>query len=141
MEHVVSVATARPRFQALLLAIFAAVAAALAAAGIYGVMSYVVSRRTREIGVRMALGAGASEVLGLVVGEAMGVAAAGAAAGLAGALLLTRLMRSVLYGVRPGDPPTYAAVAVLLLAIACAASYVPARRAARIDPVEALRQD
>ena len=141
MEHVVSVANARPRFQALLLGIFAAVAAALAAAGIYGVMSYVVSRRTREIGVRMALGAGASEVLRLVVGEAMGVAAAGAAAGLAGALLLTRLMRSVLYGVRPGDPTTYAAVAALLLAIACAASYVPARRAARIDPVEALRRD
>jgi putative ABC transport system permease protein len=141
MEHVVSLATARPRFQTQLLVIFGAVAAALAAAGIYGVMSYVVARRTREIGVRMALGADSPRVLRLVVGEALGVAAAGAAAGLAGALVLTRLMRSVLYSVRPGDPLTYAGVAALLLSIAFAASYLPARRAARIDPVDALRRD
>jgi putative ABC transport system permease protein len=141
MERVVSEATARPRFQALLLTIFGGVAAILAAVGIYGVMSYVVSRRTREIGVRIALGAGSRAVLGLVVGEAMAVATAGAAVGAAGAFLLTRLMRSVLYGVGPGDPPTYAAVAVLLLGIALAASWLPARRAARIDPVIALRQD
>jgi predicted permease len=141
MEHVVSLANARPRFQALVLAIFAAAAAALAAVGIYGVMSYVVSRRAREIGVRIALGAGSRAVVGLVVGEAMAVAAAGAAAGAAAAFLLTRLMRGVLYGVAPGDPPTYAAVAGLLLGIALAASWLPARRAARIDPAVALRQD
>jgi putative ABC transport system permease protein len=125
----------------LLLAIFAAVAAILAAVGIYGVMSYAVSRRAREIGVRMALGAAAPDVLRLVVGEGMSVAIGGAAAGLAAALVLTRLMRSLLYGVGPTDPVTYAAVAVLLLAIALSASYFPARRAARIDPIAALRQE
>ena len=141
MERVVADATAGPRFQMLLLGIFAAVAAILAAVGIYGVMSYAVSRRAREIGVRMALGAGARDVLRLVVGEGMSVAIGGAAAGLAGALVLTRLMRSLLYGVSSTDPVTYAAVALLLLAIALSASYFPARRAARIDPIVALRQD
>lgn len=141
METVAAAATARPRFQTLLLSIFAAVAALLAAVGIYGVMSYAVSRRTREIGVRMALGASAPGILRLVVGEAMSVALSGVAAGLVGAFLLTHLMRSLLYGVRPSDPATYAAVAALVLGIALAASSLPARRAARIDPIEALRQD
>jgi putative ABC transport system permease protein len=104
-------------------------------------MSYAVSGRTREIGVRMALGASAPDVLRLVVGEGMSVALGGAVAGLAGALLLTRLMRSLLYGVGPSDPATYAAVALLLLGVALLASYLPARRAARIDPIVALRQD
>ncbi len=141
MERVVTDATAGPRFQMLLLGLFAAVAVILAAVGIYGVMSYAVSRRTREIGVRMALGANAPDVLRLVIGEAMAVALGGAAAGLAGALLLSQLMRGLLYGVGPGDPVTYAAVATLLLGIALLASYLPARRAARIDPIEALRQE
>jgi predicted permease len=141
MERVVSLATARERFQTLLLAVFAMTAAILAAIGIYGVMSFTIAKRTREIGVRMALGAGRGDVLRLIVGQGMSVALFGAAAGLAGALLLTRLMRGLLYGVGPGDPITYAAVAVILLAIALAANYVPARRAARIDPIEALRRE
>ena len=141
MSSVVYEATARPRFQTLLLAAFAAAAAALAAVGIYGVMTYAVSQRTREIGVRMAVGADPSEVLRMVVGQGMAMALAGAAAGLAGALLLTRLMSSLLYGVTPSDPATYAATTAALLLVALAASYVPARRAARIDPIRALRAE
>jgi putative ABC transport system permease protein len=141
MREVVWQANGRARFQTWLLAVFAAAAALLAAVGIYGVMSYAVSRRSREIGVRMALGARPGEVLRLIVGQGMGVAAAGAAAGLAAALVLTRLMRSLLYGVPPTDLATYAAVAAGLLVIALVASYVPARRAARIDPATALRAE
>jgi ABC-type antimicrobial peptide transport system permease subunit len=124
-----------------LLAAFATAAALLAAVGIYGVMSYAVARRTREIGLRMALGANPGDVLRLVVGQGMTVALAGAGVGIAAALPLTRLMSSVLYGVRPTDPATYAGVAFLLLSIAFVASYLPARRAAHIDPGKALRAE
>ena len=141
MRDVVNEATARARFQTLLLAVFAAAAALLSAIGIYGVMSYAVSKRTREIGVRMALGADPRSVLRLVVGQGMAVAFAGGGLGLVGAFLLTRLMASLLYGVRPGDPLTFAAVAAALLLVALAASWIPARRAARIDPTAALRSD
>ena len=141
MRDVVNEATARARFQTLLLAVFAAAAALLSAIGIYGVMSYAVSKRTREIGVRMALGADPRSVLRLVVGQGMAVALAGAGLGLVGAFLLTRLMASLLYGVRPGDPLTFAAVAAALLLVALAASWIPARRAARIDPMQALRAE
>jgi putative ABC transport system permease protein len=141
MESVVETSNGRARFQTLLLGLFAAAAALLAAVGIYGVMSYAVLRQTREIGVRMALGANPADVLRQVVRQGMSVAAAGAGAGLAAALLLTRLMSGLLYGVAPTDPATYAGVAVLLLAIALCASYVPARRAARIDPMKALRAE
>jgi putative ABC transport system permease protein len=141
MERVVADSTAEPRFNLLLLAAFAAVAVILAAVGIYGVMSYSVSRRTHEIGIRIALGAERADVVRLVVGQGMLVALAGAGAGMAGALALTRLMASLLYGVRTTDPPTYLAVAFLLGGVALAASYLPARRATRIDPLTALRYE
>jgi putative ABC transport system permease protein len=141
MKAIVAHANGRTRFQTLLLAAFAAAAALLAAIGIYGVMSYAVSLRTREIGVRMALGADPRSVRRLVVGEGMAVAAAGAAAGLVAAFLLTRLMAGLLYGVRASDPVTYAGVAAALLAIALAACWIPARRASRIDPMRALRAE
>ena len=141
MRSIVAQANARARFQMLLLAVFAAAAALLAAIGIYGVMSYAVSKRTREIGVRMALGADPGRVVRLVVREGMAVAVAGAAAGLVAASLLTRLMAGLLYGVGASDPATYLGVALLLLSIALTASWVPARRAARIDPMKALRSE
>jgi putative ABC transport system permease protein len=139
MDEVVAQSNARPRFYLLLLGAFAAAAVLLAAVGIYGVMSYSVSRRTNEIGVRMALGAKPSDVLRLIVGHGMVVALGGAAVGLAGALGLTRLMSSLLYGVGASDPATFLAVSLLLGAVALAASYIPARRATRIDPLTALR--
>jgi putative ABC transport system permease protein len=141
MEQVVTQATARPRFYLLLLAAFASIALVLAAVGIYGVISYSVSRRTHEIGLRMALGAGERDVLRLVVRQGMRVALAGAAAGLLGALLLTRLMSTLLYGVRSTDPATFLAVTLVLTGVAVVASYIPARRAARIDPLVALRHE
>jgi putative ABC transport system permease protein len=141
MEKVVTQATARPRFYLLLLGAFASIALVLAAVGIYGVISYSVSRRTHEIGLRMALGAGESDVLRLVVRQGMRVALAGAAAGLAGAFVLTRLMSTLLYGVKATDPATFLVVTLVLAGVAVAASYVPARRAARIDPLVALRHD
>jgi len=141
MQEIVSSANGRARFQTLLLAAFAAASALLSAIGIYGVMSYAVSKRTREIGVRMALGADPADVLRLVVKQGMAVALAGAGAGLAAALLLTRLMSSLLYGVGPADPATYAGVAAMLLTIALCASYLPARRAAHLDPMKALRSE
>jgi putative ABC transport system permease protein len=141
MERVVADANADSRFQMLLLGLFAAVATVLASTGIYAVMSYAVSRRTREIGVRMAFGAGARQVLRLVIGEAMGVALVGALAGIVGAFFATRLMAGILYGVGPSDPATYASVALLLLAVSLLASYLPARRALGVSPLTALRQD
>jgi len=128
-------------FSLALMGAFAVVALVLAAVGIYGVMAYAVSRRTREIGLRMALGARAQDVVRLVLGQAMAVTLGGVAVGLAGALALRRLVASMLFGVGPGDPATLLVVAVLLALVALAAGYVPARRAARVDPSVALRAE
>jgi putative ABC transport system permease protein len=141
MEDVVAGATARPRFTLVLLATFAVVALVLAAIGIYGVISYAVSRRTHEIGVRIALGATPAGVVRLVIGQGMRVVAVGIVVGLAGAILLSRLMTTVVYGVRVTDPLTYGGVAALLVGVALAASYVPARRATKVDPLTAMRME
>jgi hypothetical protein len=129
------------RFNLLLVGVFAGTALLLAVAGIYGVLAHFVSRRTREIGIRVALGASASSVLKLVLGQAMATAAAGVGAGIVGAFILTRLMRSLLFEVSPTDPLTFALVALLLLIMAGLASYLPARRATRVDPTIALRYE
>jgi putative ABC transport system permease protein len=141
MDEVVAAATASSRFYLLLLGSFAAVALALAAVGIYGVMSYSVARRQNEIGIRMALGAQPADVLRLVMGEAAAVCAAGAAAGLAAALALSRLMSGLLYGVGATDPVTFAGVGAVLTFVAVVATYLPARRAVRGDPLAALRAE
>jgi predicted permease len=141
MERVVADATAQPRFEMLLFALFAAIALILAVVGIYGVMSYSVSRRTREIGIRMALGAGRVEVLRMVIEQAMKQALAGVVAGIAGALLLSQLMHKMLYSVRPSDPVTFGTVIVLLALAGLLASLVPARNATRVEPMKALRTE
>jgi putative ABC transport system permease protein len=124
-----------------LLAGFAGVALLLAAAGIYSVIAYSVSQRTKEIGIRMALGARRTHVIRMVIGEGMITAAAGIAAGAAAALGVTRLMRTLLFGVGTDDPLSYAGVALLLGVVALAASYIPARRATQVDPLTALRHE
>jgi putative ABC transport system permease protein len=124
---------------AVLMTVFAALALLIAAVGIYGVMAYTVAQRTQEIGIRMALGAEQRTVLGMVVGQALKLAGIGVAIGLAGAFGLTRLMASVLFGVRPDDPPTFAVVTILLALSAVVAAWVPAQRASRVDPMVALR--
>jgi putative ABC transport system permease protein len=141
MEEIISGSLAERRFTMLLLIIFASTALVLAAVGTYGVMSYAVSRRTHELGVRLALGASRSEILRLVVWEGIVLAAIGAAVGLTAALGLTRLMASLLYGVRPADPATLAAVSLLLAGIALLACYIPAWRATKVDPLVALRYE
>jgi putative ABC transport system permease protein len=141
MEDLVTARTSAPRFLAVLLGGFGAVALVLAALGVYGVLAYTVSRRTREIGVRVALGARQGGVLLMVVRQGMTPAAAGIAAGLVGAAALSRLMRGRLFGVTPTDPFTYGAVALVLAAVALAACWGPARRASRVDPMVALRCD
>jgi putative ABC transport system permease protein len=139
MEQIISGSLAERRFTMLLLIIFAATALLLAAVGIYGVMSYTVTRRTHELGIRTTLGATRGEIVRLVLHQGMKLAAIGMAAGLVAALALTRLMADLLYGVRPADPATLAAVALLLGGIAFLACYIPARRATAVDPVVALR--
>ena len=141
MEEVVADANAQPRFYLYLLAAFASVALILAAVGTYGVMSHSVSRRRKEMAVRMALGARREEVIRLIVGESMLIVGIGGAFGLAGALALTPLMKTLLYGVRASDPITFLVVALVLGIVAMAASYIPARRATKVDPVVALRYE
>jgi len=130
---------AEQRFYMLLLAIFAGVAVALSAIGIFGVLSYLVAQRTREIGVRIALGAGPRSVVSLVVRQAMLLASVGAAIGLAGGLAVARLLAVLLFDLSPTDPTTFAIAAGALMTMALAASWVPARRASSVDPIVALR--
>jgi putative ABC transport system permease protein len=141
LEDVVGQSVARQRFTMLLLGVFAAVALTLGAVGVYGVMASWVTERTHEIGVRMALGATRREVAGLVVRQALAPAGIGALAGGAAALLLTRLLQDLLYGVPPHDPLTFVAAPILLALVAVGASWLPARRAAGLDPVAALRRE
>ncbi|MBV8208043.1 MAG: ABC transporter permease [Acidobacteria bacterium] len=141
MEEVVATSFAARRLSMVLLSVFAALALVLASVGIYGVASYMVSQRVHEFGIRMALGAQPSGVLRLVLREGVQMATLGALAGMAIALSLSRLIAGQLFGVKPNDPLTFAAAAALLAAIAVAACYVPARRAVRVDPVTALRDE
>jgi putative ABC transport system permease protein len=141
MDDVITLSAAGDRFNTLLLGAFAAIALLLTAAGIFGVLSYLVTQRTREIGLRMALGAQPSDVLRVIVGHGLRLVLAGLCIGVAGALLVTRWMSSVLFDVKPTDPLTFTAVAVMLAAVAFLASYVPARRAMRVDPMVALRYE
>ena len=141
MEQVLSDSIAQRRLYLVLLGVFAGAALLLAAVGIYGVMSYSVSQRTHEIGIRLALGAAQSEILKLILGHGAKLALLGVATGILAATALTRLMSSLLFGVSPSDPATLAAVAVLLMLVAMAACYIPARRAMRVDPMIALRYE
>jgi putative ABC transport system permease protein len=141
VEELVSRTLAAPRFQTILLAAFAVCALLLTATGLYGVTSYSAAQRTREIGVRMALGASRHEVLRMVLMDGARLAAVGAAAGLAGSLMVTRSLQALLYGVTPLDPRTFTAMTLLLAITAIFASYVPARRASRVDPMRALRDE
>jgi putative ABC transport system permease protein len=129
------------RFQTLLLSLFAALALGLAGAGIFAMMHYIVAQRTREIGIRMALGASRAAVVGMVLHEGLVLVAAGCGIGLAGSLLFSRFIHNLLFEVGPGDPATLSAVSLLLAGIALLACYIPARRATRVDPVIALRCD
>jgi putative ABC transport system permease protein len=141
MEQRLGESVAPRRFQMLLFGAFAAVALVIAMVGIYGVISYGVSRRTHEIGIRMALGAQASDVLGMVIWRGICLALIGVALGLAATLALTRLMQNLLFEVSATDPATIALIALLLVCVALVASYIPARRASKVDPLQALRHE
>ena len=141
MEQLVYKSVASPRFNAVLLACFAALALTLAVVGIYGVMSYSVAQRTHEISLRMALGARREDVLKLVVRQGLKLTLIGVVAGILGALGLTRFLSSLLYSVKPSDPLTFVVVSLGLVGVALLASYVPARRATKVDPIVALRYE
>jgi putative ABC transport system permease protein len=141
MRDVVSESVSQPRFYTVLLGSFAAIALFIAALGIYGIVSYSVTQRTRELGIRIALGAPRERVVRLVTGQGMGLTAIGVVIGLAAAGVLTRVIASLLFGVERVDALTFAAVAVVLLVLAWIASYIPARRAAAVDPIIAMRAD
>lgn len=141
LDQLMEISTAQPRFRAILLGGFASLSLLLAAVGIFGVMSYAVSQRTREIGIRMALGAQRSAILELILGEAAKIGIAGVVAGLVVSMTFTRFLRSLLFRVSGTDPATFAVVAVVLIAVALAACYIPVRRAMLVDPIVTLRQE
>jgi putative ABC transport system permease protein len=141
MEEVVAQATAAPRFYLLLMGTFAFVALSLAAVGIYGVMSYSVSRRSHEIGVRMAIGAQQSDVMSLILRQGMTLVVIGLGVGVVTALACTNLMSGLLFGVKANDPLTFCMTVLVLLLIAVVANYIPARRATRVNPIIALRHE
>jgi putative ABC transport system permease protein len=141
MDELMTASVAPPRFRTILVSMFAVVGLLLSAIGIYGVMAYAVTERTHELGVRMALGADRRDVLRMVLREAMNLAAAGVVLGLAGAFAAARLIQSLLFGVTPTDAVTFAGIAILLVVTALVASYIPARRATRVDPMVALRYE
>jgi putative ABC transport system permease protein len=139
MDSIVAETFSRQRFSAMLLVAFSAVSLLLASVGIYGVLAYSVTERTREIGVRMALGAEPGRITALVIAGAASIVIPGIVAGIAGAMALTGLLRTLLFGVQPHDTVTFVMASVLLAAVAMAAAYVPARRASRLMPLDALR--
>jgi putative ABC transport system permease protein len=141
MKESIANAGAQARVQTWLLTAFSVIALALACIGIYGVISYTVSERTREIGVRVALGADRLRIFGQILRESLALAGAGVALGLLVSLALTRYLKTLLFDVKPTDPAVYASVAILMLIVGVAASYVPSRRAATVDPVIALRDE
>jgi putative ABC transport system permease protein len=141
LEQYLGVAVAQPKFNALLLSLFAGLALLLTAIGLYGVMSYSVVQRAQEIGIRIALGARTGDVLKMVLRQGLKLTALGLLIGLAAAYALTRYMQSLLFGVKATDPLTFAAIALLLIAVALLACWVPARRATEVDPLEALRTE
>jgi putative ABC transport system permease protein len=141
MEHLLAEHIAQPRFNMLLLGLFAFVAMILAAIGIYGVIAYSVAQRTKEIGIRMALGAQKVDMLTMILRESFAIIGVGLAAGIASGLAVTRLMSSLLYGVSPADVSIYALVTIILSGAALIATYVPARRAMSVDPMVALRYE
>ncbi|MBI2688438.1 MAG: ABC transporter permease [Acidobacteria bacterium] len=141
MSEVIDAATTRPRFLTVLLSLFSLIALALAAVGIYGVMAYTVAQRTQEFGIRMAIGAGSSDVLWMVLSQGMTIGLIGVGFGAAGAFALTRLLRQLLFGIDSFDPATFAITALVLTVVILAACYIPARRATRVDPIVALRYE
>ena len=141
VEQVLASARSRPRFLTLLLVLFSSVALVIASVGIYGVISFSVARRSKEFALRMALGAQQNDVLGLVMKQAAALALFGIAGGVLGAFALTRLMASLLFGVRPTDALTFISISALLAVVALCASFIPARRATRVDPMQALRHE
>ena len=141
MEQLVSDSLTQRRFHLILLLIFAAVAVFLSALGIYGLISFITSKRANEIGIRMALGAQKADILKMITGHCLQLAIAGIILGIIGAFLLTRYLRTLLFEIQPLDPFTYFAVSAFLLAIAILACVIPARRAIRIDPLSALRYE
>jgi ABC-type antimicrobial peptide transport system permease subunit len=141
LNETVSASLTERRFSMEMVALFASTALLLAGLGIYGVISYIVSERTHEIGVRLALGAQRKNILRMVLRQGLGLALAGAAVGLVCALIVSHLMAGLLYGVRPTDPLTFVGVALVLIGVALLACYIPARRAIRVDPLVALRYE
>ena len=141
MDENISTSVSEPRFRTLLLGIFAASALLLSMVGLYGLMAYSVSQRVHEIGIRMALGAQQEDVLRMIIGQGLKLVLIGVVVGLFGALALSRILARFLYGVTATDPMTFIAVAVILILVAIAACYIPARRAMRVDPMVALRYE